>query len=253
MYKRMMAILIVLGLSTLACSVFNIQISLQQPVQGSGKVASERRDVAGFTSVGLYGSADVDVTFGDSETVVVEADDNILPLIDTKVQRGQLIINNKPNPSYRTSNPVLVHITMKSLDRVGLPGSGSFTVTGLSADSVKIDLPGSGSIHVTGEANQVNVSLNGSGIVSCKELKAQNATVRLNGSGNISVYASSSLDATIGGSGNILYSGSPAKLNKKVFGSGTIAADPSGAEPPQGQVYPDPSFELTMKEASTRC
>ena len=60
---------------------------------GSGKSASEARTVAGFHAVELACTGTLDITQGDKEELVVEAEDNILPLIETHVKpNGTLLI-----------------------------------------------------------------------------------------------------------------------------------------------------------------
>lgn len=222
MNKKILVGLIVLSLATFACSAVTFNINPPQSVRGSGNVVSETRAVSGFTALSLEGSGDVDVTFGNSESAVVEADDNIVPLIETRVQNGRLVISTKNFTNYRTNSPVRIHVTMKALDEIQLYGSGNITVPALNGDALRISLPGSGNINVNGAANKVDVTLNGSGNVDCSGLKAKSATAKINGSGNIQVYASSSLDASISGSGTIKYSGSPASVTKSVSGSGNI-------------------------------
>jgi hypothetical protein len=66
----------------------------------------------------------------------------------------------------------------------------------------------------------------GSGDIRCGDPKAGSASVKLDGTGNITVYASQSLDTNIRGSGNVLYRGNPAKVNKSVPGAGNISPLP---------------------------
>ncbi len=219
MVKKILAIFTILAMSIAACSVFTVNLNI---VKGSGNVSSETRNLSGFSGIDLQGSADVDVAFGEPESVVVEAEDNILPLIETKVQNGQLVISTKPNTNLSTTKPVRVHVKMKSLDAVSISGSGSVTAPGMIADSVKVDLSGSGNINLSGSAKNANITLGGSGNVLCDQLKASSVKVVVSGSGNAKVYASDSLDATVSGSGNIQYSGNPAQVNKNISGSGSI-------------------------------
>lgn len=223
MYKNIFSILIILALSAMACSISTIAVNPGGQIQGSGNVVSENRSVSGFTSIALQGSANIYVTIGDTESVVVKTDDNILPLIETRVQNGQLIISTKDNTSYTTSaDPVRVDVAMKSLDDINLRGSGMINVPELKGEAVNVNLPGSGNINVAGEVTHANINLGGSGIVSCSGLKAKTATVNLSGSGNVTIYASDSLDATLSGSGTIQYSGNPTNVSKNVTGSGSI-------------------------------
>src|SRR5687767_9819392 len=63
----------------------SIQLRLgnQEPVIGSGKIASESRNVVGFQGVAVSTPVQVTVNLADSESATVEADDNVLPLIAT--------------------------------------------------------------------------------------------------------------------------------------------------------------------------
>jgi hypothetical protein len=219
MNKKLIFVLIVVALIMSACSF--TPFSTNQVV-GSGKLISETRSVSSFSSVELKGSADITITFGSTESVVVAADDNIVPLISTSVLAGRLVIDNKFGANYTTHNSVRVSITMKSLQGITLSGSGNINVTGLNADTLTVNLPGSGNITASGTANKVNVSLDGSGNVYCDQVTAKDATTTLRGSGNVTVYASESLDASIPGSGSIRYSGNPSRMNKSVTGSGSI-------------------------------
>jgi len=178
--------------------------------------------VSGFAGIALDGSGDVQVTFGPSEAVTVEAEDNILPLIETVVENHVLVIRTKPNTTITPTKTIRVRVTMKSLDSVSVAGSGNITAPGMTGDVMKVSLPGSGTITLDGTINRVDIALHGSGNVYCDGLKAKTATVTLSGSGNVTVYASDSLDATISGSGDIRYSGNPAKITKSVSGSGSI-------------------------------
>jgi hypothetical protein len=219
MNKKLLILLFLSNMILSSC----LGISLnRQVIKGSGNLASETRSISGFTAISLVGSANVEVGFGPVETVVVEAEDNILPVIETVLRKGVLVIRTKPNVSIQATEPVQIRITMKSLKGVSIPGSGNITVSELNVNLFSIDMPGSGNIIVGGMANNVNISLAGSGNILCENLKAKEATVTLNGSGNITVYASESLDASIKGSGDITCSGNPTRVNKTVPGSGSI-------------------------------
>ncbi len=62
------------------------------PVVASGKVASESRPVPAFTGIALSLPGKVEVVQGSPASVTVEADDNLLPEIETVVEGGKLRI-----------------------------------------------------------------------------------------------------------------------------------------------------------------
>jgi hypothetical protein len=62
---------------------------------GSGKLQTETREVSGFQGVAVKGPMKVVLRQGTREGVAVSADDNLLPLIETTVERGMLKIGPK--------------------------------------------------------------------------------------------------------------------------------------------------------------
>jgi hypothetical protein len=223
MKRTLFTSFLLLALMLVAC---DINLGGRQAVQGSGKRASETRAIGGFTAIEIDGSADVTVTFGESESVVVTTDDNLLPLIQTLLRGSQLVIRTQPDSQVSTHLGVQVRVTMKKLEAASIAGSGSITITDLQADDVIFAIPGSGTITADGIAGNVEIDLRGSGDILCSQLEARTVTVSLSGSGNVTAYASDSLDATILGSGTIRYRGSPAHVQTSVPGSGTISPLP---------------------------
>jgi hypothetical protein len=191
-------------------------------VRGSGVLASETRSVSDFDSIEITGSADVTVAFGESESVVIEAEDNLLPLITTRVQGKTLVIGFKPNTSVSPREPIRVAVTAKTLRQAVIGGSGNFEIPEMQADKVKFVLTGSGTIRAAGTADFVEASIQGSGTIDCIDLQAASARATITGSGNIHVYANQSLQAEIGGSGTITYQGDPVEVDTSITGSGDI-------------------------------
>jgi hypothetical protein len=84
-------------------------------VQGSGVAATQTRELASFSAVELAGSNVVTIRVGEKQSVVVQADDNLLDRVTTEVQSGNLVIGNTVG-SFTTESPMSVEITIPSLD-----------------------------------------------------------------------------------------------------------------------------------------
>ena len=222
MKKIILPLFLFFMILSLACSLSG---NSNQTIMGSGNMVSETRPVRGFSSIELASSAEVSISIGERESVVVKTDDNILPYIRTNVRGSTLVIDTKPGISLNTDR-IQVIVTMKSLQEASLTGSGSITADGLNEKDVKFNLPGSGDITATGTAQMVTIQLNGSGNIQCGDLQVKSADVTIKGSGNVTVNASESLVARIPGSGNINYRGNPSNVKQNVTGSGNISTVP---------------------------
>jgi hypothetical protein len=189
-------------------------------VHGSGVAKTETRGVGGFHAIRLDGAADVNVTVGQRTEVTVTADDNVLPVIETQVQGGTLVIGNRE--SYESRVGVRVTIVTPTLDAFELNGSGNVTVKGLSGGTFTAKIRGSGNLTADGTVDGLRASIAGSGDLRLVDLKAKKADVSIAGSGNATVSAEDSFSASVSGSGDVRYKGNPSNVQSNVAGSGSV-------------------------------
>jgi hypothetical protein len=62
----------------------------------------------------------------------------------------------------------------------------------------------------------------GSGSISASEVVGKNVSASVTGSGSISVGVLDALEASIAGSGSVIYKGSPSVIHKSITGSGSV-------------------------------
>jgi hypothetical protein len=190
--------------------------------EGSGIPATEAREVAAFSSVQLAGSNNVVIRVGEQQSVVVRADDNLLDRVTTEVRSGELVIGNAPG-GFTTRSPMCAEVGVPTLSGLTLSGSGNIDVGGIEAESLTVRLPGSGMVTGSGAATSLDVTVDGSGTVQLTQLAAKVVRAVVGGSGSIFVTATGTLDASVPGSGAILYAGNPQDVTKQVTGTGAIA------------------------------
>jgi hypothetical protein len=191
-------------------------------VRGSGVVASEPREAADFSEVWLSGSGDVVVEQTGTESVTVEAEDNILPLLEARVRDGRLTLGTKSNVNLQPTRPIRYHVTVKALTALGVSGSGKFRVEGVDTPHLSAEISGSGSATLSGKADDVRLSVSGSGDYDAARLASKTATVEISGSGSAIVNATDHVEANVSGSGSVRYLGSPT-IHKHISGSGAVA------------------------------
>ena len=191
-------------------------------VNGSGRVVQQQRSVGNFDAVETLGSENVEVRFGATPSVVIAADDNILPLITTKVVDGQLKIGTRG--SFRMHGPIRAWITVPNLKAFTTSGSGDVLIHDVNNDALALTMNGSGSMTANGQTGQLHLKLNGSGRAQLASLAATDVSAGLFGSGNATVNAHGRLDAEVFGSGTLHYVGRPGELRASHFGSGRIVA-----------------------------
>jgi hypothetical protein len=214
--------------------------------RGSGHPASETRQVAEFQAISVDGGIDVVARQGSKTSVQVQADDNLLPLLETVVESGRhgptLKLRWKHDENISTHSKVLVTVVTPRLEAVASSGSGdvvidSFTtpaldlalsgsgdarLTKLNTEALELQIAGSGDVRGSGKATRLKISIAGSGDVALTELQADDVVVHIAGSGDAEVDAEKRLEVHIAGSGDVSYHGHPA-LKSSVAGSGSVS------------------------------
>ena len=210
-------------------------------VTPSVKVVTENREARDFTGISVSVPGTVVVRQGSPASVSVEADDNLLPEIETVVESGRLKIRFKRSLSISGGSTIRLLVTAPSIEAlsvagsgdilsesirsvaldISVAGSGDVRIAKLEASSLKVSISGSGDVKAAGKAESVSVSIAGSGDVGAGRLEARRAKVSIAGSGDVSLWVSESLDVSSVGSGDVRYHGDPA-VKKSSIGSGSV-------------------------------
>lgn len=214
-------------------------------VAGSGKIEAETREPDGFSEIKLDYPAMVTILQGESESITIEADDNLLPQLSTEAVAGTLIIRNDEKEWSKRVEPseeVKITITVKDLQEVDFSTAGTLRVEGLETDELTIDLNGAGNIELvdlntqqlaatlsgagnitaSGKADTASVRINGFGSFYGDHLESQESVARINGAGNIHIRVKDTLTATINGAGSVGYYGSP-EVIRNINGAGSVS------------------------------
>jgi hypothetical protein len=210
-----------------------------EQVKGNGNVKRQAREIGHFTGLAMALPGKVEVRNGAAEGITIEADDNLLPLIETVVEDGTLKIRNRNRTNIQTRNLKIV-VQARELDRLALAGSGSIEADRVNGSKLSFDVGGSGTIKVgkaegqaisvnlggsgglkveDGSARSLSASIGGSGTVDMARVRVEKASVTVAGSGDATLWVRDNLSMTVAGSGDVNYYGDP-QVSKSVVGSG---------------------------------
>lgn len=224
--------------------------SRDKPVKGSGRLAQDKRTVTGFHALAISLQSAVKLVQGAGEGVEIEADDNLLPLIETAVQDGELRLRLAKGYRLTGSPPIRLTVYARQVDRLSVSGSAELTASSLQsprldssiAGSGRISLPelrserlsvsiaGSGEFEARGTGQTLDASIAGSGNLRMAQFALQSASVDIAGSGDATLWVRQALNVSIAGSGDVRYYGDGIVPATSVAGSGSIRA--LGVKPP---------------------
>lgn len=214
-------------------------------VNGSGKSITQARPVANFQYVSLEGLGDISIIQSGTESLTIEAEDNVMPLIKTEVKNGVLTIRFDQKDwkdVIRPTKPVKFALGVKALNGVELSGAGNIQAPSLKTPTFAIKLSGAGTVRfdkleatelttsisglgnveLTGTGGKQTVDISGAGQYLAGNVAGKSAKITLSGGGNATVWATDSLDVTINGAGQVSYFANP-KITKSITGLGVLS------------------------------
>ncbi len=210
-------------------------------LRGNGVQGDEIRDVAGFTGVVSEGEFDVFIVPDSSFSVKLEADENLIQYISTRISGNTLIVDQGTRKCLRSDNPIRITVYMPKVEYLNLTGSGMITGDNIAGEKLRVELTGSGLIDLRGlnlglldalitgsgemifwgETLDADLDITGSGMVKAYHLESVNCIANISGSGNMEIRVEKQLTAYISGSGNIYYQGNPG-VSANITGSGAV-------------------------------
>lgn len=188
-------------------------------VQGSGDVQVEERAVSGFDEILLEGGGGIFVDVGDAETLTIEAEDNLLPLLTSEVEGSRLELRS--SESISPTRPIVYTIGAVTFEGVSIVGSGDLVATNLDCDSFDAAVAGAGNLDLTGRCGGLDLSITGSGDFAGEDFEVTTAEIDIAGTGDVVVNATDDLVVRISGSGDVEYLGSPS-TDIDIAGSGDV-------------------------------
>lgn len=232
-------------------AVFTLSIPMAQAqwgwkkVKGNGNIVTKTVNTGTYDDIKVVGSMDVTLVAGSEGNISVTTDENLHEYMNIEVKGNTLEIKHKKNYNLRTKKGIKVTVPFKDISGVRLVGSGDVntkdqiksndldvSVTGsgdivLDVQTTNLDasVTGSGDLTLRGSTDTLTIDVTGSGDFRGTDLQAKNTDVTVSGSGDAKVVARESIKARVSGSGDILYTGNPAKSDTKAHGSGDIRSN----------------------------
>lgn len=233
--------LLALSLMMMACSIPVINI-----VRGSGTLVTESREVGAFDSVQLDGTGKLIITQGESTSLTIEAEDNLIDSLKSTVAGNTLKLGYQDRFWQKTLLPtetIIYTLTVTDLSAVTINGANSLemkslttdaltlilngaaevNIKDLTAESLSVQLNGTGSVNIAGEVSSQDLSIDGAGTIQNGNLKSSQTTIEANGLGLATIWVTDSLNVTYNGGGTLNYYGEPAII-QNINGAADINA-----------------------------
>ncbi len=221
-------------------SLFGAELST--PKKGDN-VIKETREVGSFTGISASGAFDIYVKQTGTNSVVIEADEEIMQYITTEVVNGILKIGmKKPKPKCWNHVQVLrAYITVADLKSVDLSGAVEFTtetkikgdklvmeISGaveadlnLDVQKLLIEMSGASELDIQGQAQEASIEASGASDMDISDFQVVNLSVYASGACDAKVYATGTLNVSASGACDVRYKGG-ASVNVHTSGACSV-------------------------------
>ena len=228
----------VLAMLMLSC---NMNLNLGPGVSGDGNVVTDQRALNGsFNQIEVSRGLDVYLTQNDSESIEVEADENLQEIIITEVKNNVLKIYADEN--IRRSESKKVFVNFKSVSRISSSSgsdvfstntitaqdlelstsSGSDMELNIDTETVSCDSSSGSDLKLSGKTNKLYAEASSGSDIKAGNLTAISSQVKASSGADVTVNTSKELIAKASSGGDIKYYGNPEKVEKSDGASGSI-------------------------------
>ena len=209
-------------------------------IQGSGIKARKEYPIEDVDELKVAGSGKVKLKQGDTELLVIEADDNILPHIITEIDDGELFIHPERNTNLRSKSGIVYYLTLKNIEEIKLSGavdlesslieakklefglSGATKIKArIKTDTLEIEGSGASKLYLEGETNKQEVKISGSMHYDAGSLQSDVAEIEVSGASRITVAVRKKLEVEASGVAVVSYKGNP-EVTKEISGAASV-------------------------------
>ena len=171
-------------------------------ITGIGDIVTDTLDLSSFQSIKNTGVANIYVTVGDTQSVVLKAQQNIIDVLTYEANNSTLEIGIQENTSINESKGIVFEIGIPEINKIELIGVGDFELSGDLQDELYIFLIGVGTVRAY-------------------NLEVDVCHITSTGVGNCQVRVNNTLNVTITGVGSVYYKGDPT-INSTITGLGKL-------------------------------
>ncbi|QBN19901.1 head GIN domain-containing protein [Flavobacterium nackdongense] len=228
-----------MALSLFSCgNSYNIGSGLK----GSGTRTNETRAVnQDFKNIKVSNGIKVIVEQAPNKSIAVEADDNLMKHIITKVENNVLVIESDTN--YEATKSPVVHVKLPFINGLSASSgsnirsatilktekldvsssSGSQIYIEVEADAIALESSSGSSVEASGKALKLETSASSGSEINAKDLMANEVISQTSSGSNTSVCPILKLDAKASSGSSVNYHKAPKTLVKEESSGGSVS------------------------------
>jgi hypothetical protein len=193
-------------------------------IKGSGNITTEHSPARDFKGINARDAVELVVTIANDYSVDIEADDNILPYIQTTIDSDRILKIGMENGHY-SNTTIRVKISMPVLEVLNLHDAVRAEVSGVNASSLYIKLSDASKLRITGSAQKIICKVRNAAFLDAEKLHADEVNIRSADASHCKVYADSSIHIKSSDASRVAFFGNPKQVIQESRNASSISKE----------------------------
>lgn len=205
-------------------------------ITGNGVTKEETRSVEDFTEVSISESFEATIKVGEKPSVTLSVDENLLPLVETRVSDGRLEVRYFEGPIVVSKKTQKVSIVATRLDvitatgaakvsassvagkglRIEAGGASSVELRKHSLESLEVKADGAARVNLDGKGKTLSIESQGASKIRARDSVYESANVLISGASQCEINVTGSIAGELSGACSLNVLGNPASRSVKV-------------------------------------
>jgi len=192
----------------------------------SGKPQTQQENLSDFSILNIQSGFYAQISQGDSYSVSITGDNNVINRIDVN-QTGNTLTIGLQLASIFNIGALKAQITMPDLQEIQLSGGASANVSGFQlTHQLLVSEQGGSRLQMNGQASNLLVSCTGGSNLELSRFEVNNATINMDGGSRGKINVIGLLNADLDSGSSLTYTGNPTLGNIVTTGLSTISEEP---------------------------
>lgn len=198
----------------------------REPLRGSGRIVERSYELRDYDKISLRNlNGVVEVQVGAPFGISLQADDNLIGLLELSAREGVLLVINKTNERnrlYIEDTHIRIRISLPEISVLQQEGNNDLVVKGLTGRYFRLEQGGNGDARLSGTIDQFDIRKTGNGNLQADQLTARQIAIEKAGNGDIVFYTNAGFSATSSGNGDLINRGSGRADRLSLQGNGKL-------------------------------
>ncbi|AKG52770.1 hypothetical protein DGWBC_0079 [Dehalogenimonas sp. WBC-2] len=205
-------------------------------------------DLSGFTAVEARNALKLEISYGDSYTVAIDADKEIIDEVKVEMAGDKLkaklvtrwghlgmLFKQTPSPRLIITMPQLKYLELAAATRGNITGfsgvdsfqavlAGASRLTGdIECRELKLEGGAASFFELTGSAATLNIGLSGTSHANLEKMVTGDTQAKLAGASSLTLNSNGKIDADVSSASKLRWLGSPSMGDIKITGASSFS------------------------------